>query len=187
MPTVKMLFSMVYRMIRSFDSETPTIADSAYVDESAVVIGQVTIEEDASVWPGVVIRGDNEPITLRKGANVQDNAILHEGTEIGPYATVGHNAIVHGATVERRSMVGMGAVVLDQSVIGEESLVGANSVVTEETKIPKSVLAVGSPAKVVKTVEDSYWTAAGDRYVELSKKHAETSEVIESGRIGDRD
>ncbi|MXV60517.1 gamma carbonic anhydrase family protein [Natronorubrum sp. JWXQ-INN-674] len=172
-------------MIRSFDGETPTIADSAYVDERAVVIGQVTIEDDASVWPGVVIRGDNEPIILREGANVQDNATVHEGADIGPYATVGHNAIVHGSTVERQSMVGMGAIVLDEAVIGSESLVGANSVVTEGTVIPDSVLAVGSPAEVVKTVEDSDWTAAGDRYVELSKKHAESSTVIEEGQIGD--
>lgn len=166
-------------MIRSFGGDVPDVDESAYVDDSATVIGDVTIEAEASVWPGAVLRGDHGGIVLREGANVQDNATLHEGAEIGPYATVGHNAIVHGATVGRRSMVGMGAIVLDGSTVGEESLVGANSVVTEGTTIPDSVLAVGSPAEVVKEVEDSVWTAAGDRYVELAEEHAETSEVID--------
>ena len=170
-------------MIRSFDGHEPDIADSAYVDESAVVIGEVTIEANASVWPGAVIRGDHGKITLREGVNVQDNATLHEGGEIGPYATVGHNAIVHNATVGERCMVGMGAIVLDDSVIGDGSLVGANSVVTEGTEIPESSLAVGTPAEVVKEVEESYWHSAGDRYVELSKVHAETSEVLEAGTV----
>ena len=171
-------------MIRSFDGHVPEIADSAYVDESAVVIGEVTLEADASVWPGAVLRGDHGEIVLREGANVQDNATLHEGCEIGPSATVGHNAIVHAATVGERSMVGMGAIVLDRAEIGAESLVGANSVVTEDTAIPDSVLAVGAPAEVVKEVEHSPWTAAGERYVELAREHAETSEVLERGPVG---
>ncbi len=174
-------------MIRSFDGHEPEIADSAYVDESAVVVGEVTIEADASVWPGAVLRGDHGRIVLREGANVQDNATIHEGAEIGPYATVGHNAIVHSATVGRRSMVGMGAIVLDGTEVGEKSLVGANSVVTEHTTIPDSVLAVGSPAEVVKEVEDSTWHEAGDRYVELSRTHAETSEVLERGTVSPED
>ena len=165
-------------MIRSFEGMTPEIAESARVDESAVVIGDVTIEADASVWPGTVLRGDEGEIVLREGCNVQDNATLHEGTEIGPYATVGHNAIVHSATVGRRSMVGMGAIVLDGSTIGAESLVGANSVVVEDTDVPESVLVVGSPAKVVKEVENSPWTSASDHYIELAKRHDETSELI---------
>ena len=170
-------------MIRSFDGHEPEIDDSAYVDESAVVIGEVTIEADASVWPGAVLRGDHGEIVLREGANVQDNATLHEGGEVGPYATIGHNAIVHSATVGERCMIGMGAIVLDNSVIGDGSLVGANSVVTEGTEVPESSLALGTPAEVIKEVEDSYWHEAGDRYVELSKIHAETSEVLEAGTV----
>ena len=165
-------------MIRSFDGAKPEIAESAYVDESAVVVGEVTIETDASVWPGTVLRGDNGRIVVREGANVQDNATIHEGSEIGPYATVGHNAIVHGATVGERAMVGMGAVVLDRSTIGRESLVGANSLVTEGTEVPASVLVAGTPAEVVKEVEDSPWAAAGDHYVELATRYAETSAEI---------
>ena len=174
-------------MIRSFDGHEPEIDDSAYVDESAVVIGEVTIEADASVWPGAVIRGDRGKIVLREGANVQDNATVHEGGVIGPYTTVGHNAVVHNATVGERCMVGMGSIVLDDSVIGDGSLVGANSVVTEGTDVPESSLVVGTPAEVVKEVDESYWHAAGDRYVELSKVHAETSEVLEPGAVHPED
>ena len=173
-------------MIRTFDGAEPKIADSAYVDDTAVVIGNVTIEADASVWPGTVLRGDNGEIAVRQGANVQDNATLHEGTEIGPFATVGHNAIVHNATVGERAMVGMGAVVLDRSTIGPESLVGANSTVTEGTEVPGSVLVAGTPAEVVKEAEDSPWAAAGDHYVELATRHAETSaEITRSSTTSD--
>ena len=132
-----------------------------------------------------VLQAEFQPqeIVLREGANVQDNATLHEGGEVGPYATIGHNAIVHSATVGERCLIGMGAIVLDDSVIGDGSLVGANSVVTERTEIPESTLAVGTPAEVIEAVEDSYWHEAGDRYVELSKIHAETSEVLEAGTV----
>ncbi|WIV67703.1 gamma carbonic anhydrase family protein [Natrialbaceae archaeon AArc-T1-2] len=166
-------------MIRSFDGHVPEIAASAYVDESATVVGDVTIGDDVSVWPGAVLRGDRGRIVLEEGANVQDNATVHEGAEIGPYSTVGHNAIVHAATVGKRCMVGMGAIVLDDSTIGDESLVGANSVVTEGTEIPDSSLAVGTPAEVIKEVEDSYWHDAADRYIELSATHEATGDVLD--------
>ena len=172
-------------MIRSFNGTEPEIADSAYVDPAATVIGDVTIEAQASVWPGTVLRGDHGSIVLREGANVQDNSTLHEGAEIGPYATVGHNAIVHSATVGERAMVGMGAIVLDRSTIGDGSLVGANSLVTEDTDVPESVLVAGTPAELVKEVEDSPWQYAGDRYVQLAEEHAETSEVIAEGHVPD--
>jgi len=174
-------------MIRSFDGTEPTIAESAYVDPAATVIGDVTIEAEASVWPGTVLRGDHGEISLREGANVQDNATLHEGVEIGPYATVGHNAIVHAATVGERAMVGMGAIVLDRATIGDESLVGANSLVTEGTDVPDSVLVAGTPAEVVKEVEDSPWAYAGDRYVQLSREHAESSRVVAEAHLPSED
>jgi carbonic anhydrase/acetyltransferase-like protein (isoleucine patch superfamily) len=170
-------------MIRSFDGTVPEIGDSAYVDASAVVVGDVTIESEASVWPGAVLRGDHGSIVLREGANVQDNATLHEDVELGPYTTVGHNAIVHAAHTERRSMVGMGAIVLDDATIGEESIVAANSVVTGGTEVPERTLVAGAPAEVVKELEDTGWTAAADRYVENARAHAERSEVIERGSV----
>lgn len=166
-------------VLRSFEGTEPTVHDSAYVDEQAVVIGDVTLEAEASVWPNVTLRGDHGPIVLREGANVQDNAVCHEGTTIGPHATVGHTAIVHAATVEERAMVGMGAVVLDDATVGERALVGAGSVVTEGTDVPPETLVAGSPAEVIKEVPDSPWAAAGDRYVELSRQYMESGERLD--------
>ena len=166
-------------MLRSFDGVEPDVHDSAYVDPSAVVIGDVTIEAEASVWPNVTVRGDHGPITLREGSNVQDNAVLHEGVEIGPYATVGHTAIVHSAEVRERALVGMGATVLDRSVVGERAMVGANSLVTEDTEVEPETLYAGTPAEKIREVEDSPWAYAGDRYVQLSREHMERSEPVE--------
>lgn len=166
-------------MIRSFDGHEPEIHGDAYVDPSAVVIGEVTIGADASVWPNVTLRGDHGRITVEEGANIQDNAVIHEGGEIGPYATVGHTAIVHAADVRTRGLVGMGATVLDGSVVGERAIVGANSLVTEDTDIEPDSLYAGVPAEFIKELEDSPWAAAGDRYVELSEKHLETAERLD--------
>ena len=165
--------------LRSFDGVEPDVHESAYVDEAAVVVGDVTVEADASVWPNVTLRGDSGPVVVREGANVQDNAVCHEGTEVGPYATVGHTAIVHGATVGERAMVGMGAVVLDDATVGERALVAAGSVVTEGTEVPPNTLVAGTPAEVRKEVEESPWAYAGDHYVELARQHRATSERLD--------
>lgn len=169
-------------MIRSFDGAVPKIAESAYVDESAVVIGDVVLEDETSVWPGAVLRGDHGRITLCEGANVQDNATLHEGVELGPSTTVGHNAIVHAAETGERSLVGMGAIVLDGATIGEEAVVAANSTVTEGTVVPARTLVAGAPADVVKELDDAGFAAA-EHYVENARAHAERSEVIERGTV----
>jgi carbonic anhydrase/acetyltransferase-like protein (isoleucine patch superfamily) len=174
-------------MIRTFDGIEPDIHETAYVDPAATVIGDVEIGPEASVWPNVTLRGDDGRIVLERGANVQDNAVCHEPTVIREEATIGHSAIVHAAEVKRRAMVGMNAVVLDDAVVGEESLVGAGSVVTEGTEIPDSTLAAGTPAQVVKEVEDSMWAYAGEAYVELSREHAETSEVVAEGHVPERE
>jgi carbonic anhydrase/acetyltransferase-like protein (isoleucine patch superfamily) len=164
--------------IRSFDGIEPELHPDAYVDATAVVVGDVTLEADASVWPNAVLRGDHGPVRLQEGANVQDGAVCHEGADVGPYATVGHNAIVHGASLDYRSLVGMGAIVLDDAVVGERAMVGANSLVTEGTDIPPNTLATGTPAEVRKEVEDSPWAWAGDVYVGLSRRHEEASETL---------
>ncbi len=166
-------------MIRSFEGTEPEIHEDAYVDPAAVVIGDVVLERDASVWPNVVLRGDDGRITLREGANVQDNAVVHEGAEIGPYATVGHTAIVHDAEIGERALVGMAATVLDRSVVGERAMVGANSLVTEDTEIEPHTLYAGVPAEKLKVVEDSPWAYAGDHYVELARRHRESSDILE--------
>ncbi|MFC7167436.1 gamma carbonic anhydrase family protein [Halospeciosus flavus] len=173
-------------MIRSFEGVEPDIHETAYVDPEATVIGDVTIGPKANVWPNVTLRGDDGPIVVERDANVQDNAVCHEGTTIREGATIGHSAIVHAAEVKRRAMVGMNAVVLDDAVVGEESLVGAGSVVTEGTEIPDSTLAAGTPAEVRKEVEDSEWANAGAVYVDLAKRHAAHDEVLsEDGHVPD--
>ncbi|WP_436348008.1 gamma carbonic anhydrase family protein [Natronorubrum sp. FCH18a] len=163
-------------MLRSFDGKEPQIADSAYVDEAAVVIGNVAVEADASVWPNTTLRGDHGRIVVGEGANVQDNAVLHEDAELEAYATVGHSAIVHDATVGERALVGMNAVVLDGSRVGEGAVVAAGSVVTEDTEIPPSTLVAGAPAEPKTEIDDPRLEQTADRYVELSRRYAETSE-----------
>jgi len=167
--------------IRSFDGMEPTIHEDAFVHPAAEVIGDVTLEADASVWPNTTLRGDHGAIVLREGANVQDNAVLHEGAEIGPYATVGHSAIVHGASTGERSLVGMNAVVLDDCTVGAEAMVGACALVTEGTDVPPSTLAVGQPAEMKKEVEESPWAYAGQAYTRYADDHRETSEHLARG------
>ncbi len=166
-------------MIRSFDGTEPQIADSAYVDDAAVVIGDVVIEADASVWPNTTLRGDHGTIVVGEGANVQDNAVLHEDAELEPYSTIGHSAIVHNATVAERALVGMNAVVLDGSRIGEKAVVAAGSVVTEGTDVSPSTLVAGTPAEPKTEIEGSRLAETAERYVSLSKEHAETSEQLD--------
>lgn len=131
---------------------SPTIAEDAFVAATATIVGNVTIESRASVWYGAVLRGDDGPIVVRAGANVQDGAVLHSPpgvtTEIGPGATVAHQCVVHGAVLEEESLVGNGCVVLDGARIGARSLIAAGSLVAAGTVIPPGVLAAGSPAVV---------------------------------------
>ena len=166
-------------VIRAFDGVEPEVHEDAHVDETAVVIGDVVLEADASVWPNAVLRGDRGAIRLREGANVQDGAVCHEGAEIGPGATVGHNAIVHAATVEERALVGMGATVLDDSVVGEAAMVAANALVTEGAGVAPRTLVAGVPAEVKTEFEESPWAHAGEEYEQLSRLHAETSERLD--------
>lgn len=166
--------------IRSYQGTEPEIHPDAYVDPAATVIGEVTIEADASVWPNVVLRGDHGAIRLREGANVQDNSVVHEGADIGAYATVGHTAIVHGCEVGERALVGMSSIVLDDCVVGEQAMVGANALVTEGTEIPDYAVAMGTPAEVVREggEGESPWAFAADVYTDLADAHATESEVL---------
>ena len=179
MSNFKTVLETVPRMLRSFDGTDPQVADSAYVDEAAVVIGDVVVEAEASVWPNTTLRGDHGRIVVGEGANVQDNAVLHEEAELKPYSTVGHSAIVHDATVAERALVGMNAVVLDGAHVGEGAVVAAGSVVTEGTEIPPSTLVAGTPAEPKTEIDDPHLEATADRYVELASDHAETSERLD--------
>lgn len=143
-------------MIKSFSGKTPVIDEKAFIAENATVIGDVTIGEGSSVWYSAVLRGDMCSITIGKNSNIQDNATVHVGMKdpavIGNGVTVGHNALVHGATIGDNVLVGMGSVVLDGAVIGENSIVAAGAVVTAKTVVPPNSLVAGVPATVIKEV-----------------------------------
>jgi len=166
-------------MLRSFEGTTPSVAESAYVDPAAVVVGDVVLEGEASVWPNATLRGDNGRIVVGEGANVQDNAVLHEDAVLEPSVTVGHSAIVHAATVAEAALVGMNAVVLDDAHVGERAVVAAGSVVTEEAEIPPETLAVGAPASVKTDLEDPDTAVAAKHYRELATRYEESAERIE--------
>ena len=145
-------------MIRPFRGTHPRVPESAYVDESAQLIGDVRLGERASVWFNCVLRGDINSITVGDDSNVQDCSVLHVQGDIplviGSRVTLGHNVTVHACTLEDRTLVGMGAVVLDRAVVGEGSIVAAGSVVKMGTVIPPRSLAAGVPARVVRELTD---------------------------------
>lgn len=134
--------------------ESPDIADSAWVADSAQVIGAVTLEDNASVWFGAVLRGDNARITIGRNANVQDGTVIHCDTgypvTLGENVTVGHQVVLHGCTIGEGSLVGIQSVILNGAKIGKHCLVGAGALVTEGKEFPDGSMILGSPAKVVK-------------------------------------
>jgi carbonic anhydrase/acetyltransferase-like protein (isoleucine patch superfamily) len=136
--------------------DAPSIAPSAYVADSAAVIGKVRVEANASVWFNVTIRGDNDAIVIGAGSNVQDGSVLHTDhgypMTIGKNVTVGHQVMLHGCTIGDGALIGIQAVVLNGAVIGENCLVGAGALVTEGKQFPANSLILGSPAKVVRTL-----------------------------------
>ncbi|MGB6241497.1 MAG: gamma carbonic anhydrase family protein [Castellaniella sp.] len=137
---------------------TPSIDPSAYIAAEATVIGAATLQAGASIWPGAVVRADNEPIVIGEESNIQENAVLHVDTgkplTIGRRVTVGHQAMLHGCTIEDGALIGIQAVVLNGAVIGRHSLVGAGALVTENKVFPERSLILGAPAKAVRTLSD---------------------------------
>lgn len=137
----------------------PNIHESVFVADTATIIGKVSLEENASVWFGAALRGDNEPITVGAGSNVQEGAVLHtdEGypLTIEANVTVGHQAMLHGCTVKEGALIGMQAVVLNGAVIGRNCLVGAGAVVTEGKVFPDNSLILGAPAKAVRELTEA--------------------------------
>ncbi|MEA3119539.1 MAG: hypothetical protein QOI13_2809 [Paraburkholderia sp.] len=136
----------------------PSIHESVFVADTATIIGQVTLEENASVWFGTAIRGDNEPITIGAGSNIQEGSVLHTDPgyplAIGANVTVGHQAMLHGCTIHEGALIGIQAVVMNGAVIGRHCLVGAGAVVTEGKVFPERSLILGAPAKVVRELND---------------------------------
>ncbi len=146
-------------VILAYKDKTPVIAEDAYISERASVIGAATIGTRASVWEYAVIRADTNTITIGEETSIQDNCTVHGdarfAVEIGNRVTLGHNAVVHGASVENNVIVGIGAIILNGAHIGHHSIVGAGCVVTPGTKIPPKSLVVGIPGKVIRPLNES--------------------------------
>ena len=167
--------------IYELDGQAPEFpADKKYwVAETAVLIGKVRLKTDASVWFGAVLRGDNEWIELGLRSQIQDNATLHTDPgfpiTIGEDCVIGHKVMLHGCTVGNNSLIGMGAIVLNGARIGNNSLVGAGALVTEGKSFPDNSLIVGSPARVIRTLDEKAITqirAGADIYVRRSRDYA---------------
>ncbi|MDQ8205701.1 gamma carbonic anhydrase family protein [Pelagicoccus sp. SDUM812003] len=144
--------------LETFLSKDPKVPESAYVAPQATLLGDVRLGEQASVWPGCVLRGDINYIEVGDRSNVQDGTIVHLADNypviIGKDVTIGHAAIVHACTIEDECLIGMGSTVMDGAVIGHNSIVGAGALVTPGTKIPPGSLVVGSPAKVKRSLSE---------------------------------
>ena len=161
------------------ESKRPSIHPSCYIDESAVIIGNVVMEKDCSIWANAVIRGDRNRIIIREGTNIQDGCIIHtddkHDVEIGKNVSIGHGAIVHGAKIGDNCLIGMNATILNGAKIGRGSLIGANALILEDTEIPDHSLVVGIPGKILrqdKEMEKKIIENA-EIYKELAKEHKE--------------
>lgn len=172
-------------MIRRFFQYTPEIASTAFIDPSAVVIGDVRLAEEVSIWPLTTIRGDIHHIAIGACTNIQDNSVLHVthksefapegfGVTIGARVTVGHRVVLHGCTIEDECLIGMGSVVLDGAVIQARTLVGAGSLVPPGKVLEGGFLWMGSPVKKIRplTVQElRYFNYSAQHYVELKNRH----------------
>ncbi len=171
--------------VRKFKDKHPIIGQSVFIDDSAVVIGDVTLGDDVSIWPTTVIRGDVESIEIGAGTNVQDGSILHvthEGTYstvgypllIGKGCTIGHKAVVHACRVGDYCLIGMGAIILDGAVIEDYVILGAGSLVPSGKKLESGYLYVGSPARQIRPLKDSekeFLEYSYQHYIELKNEH----------------
>ena len=136
----------------------PNIDPSVVVAKGAVVIGDVTIAKDCSIWYNATIRSTEDPITIGEGSNVQDNAVIHVSpnfpTTIGSYVTIGHGAIVHGCTIDDNALIGMGAIILNGAKIGKNCIIAAGALIPQNKVIPDNSLVIGSPGKVIRQVTE---------------------------------
>jgi carbonic anhydrase/acetyltransferase-like protein (isoleucine patch superfamily) len=176
-------------MIRTFQGVKPTIPKSCFIEETAVVIGDVVMGEDCSVWFHAVIRGDVHYIRIGHRTNVQDLSMLHVTHDtaplmIGDEVTIGHKVVLHGCTVKDRVLIGMGAIVMDKAVIGEDSIVGAGALVTERFVAPPKSLVVGSPARVRRSVTDkelAWIRESAQNYVNYARQYMADPEKTKTG------
>lgn len=144
------------RQLDTFLRATPRLGREVYLASTAVVLGDVTLGDQSSVWYNAVVRGDINRIVIGRGTNIQDNAVIHLADEfpclLGDYVTVGHSAVVHACTIGNEVLVGMGAVVLDGAVIGDQCLIGARALVTGGMQVPPGSVLLGAPARIVRTM-----------------------------------
>lgn len=170
-------------MIRTFQGIKPTVPKSCFIEETAVVIGDVVMGEACSVWFNAVIRGDVNYIRIGDRTNVQDLCMLHVTHDthplvIGNDVTIGHHAVLHGCTIHDRVLVGMGAIIMDGAVIGEDSVVGAGALVVEGTIVPPKSLILGSPAKVKRPVTEkelAWIKDSAENYVRYASQYLSDS------------
>lgn len=164
--------------VYSLDGKEPTIDKSAWIADSAQVIGHVELDANASVWFNAVIRGDNDPILIGENSNVQDGTVLHTDIgsplKIGKNVTIGHIAMLHGCEIGDNSLIGIGATILNNARIGRNCIIGAHALIPEGKKIPDNSLVMGAPGKVVKEVSPELaqaLTASAMHYVDNAKRY----------------
>ena len=170
----------VVQELRAFLLKQPSLGSGVFIARGAVVIGDVTLGDHASVWFNAVLRGDINRIVVGHHSNIQDNSVLHLADDlpciIGNYVTVGHSAIVHACTIGDETLVGMGAKVLDGAVVREQCLIGAGALVTPGSRIPPGSLVLGSPAKVARALtpeERARLKGWAEKYVKVSSFYLE--------------
>ena len=165
-------------MLRTYCGHAPQIAPTAYVDPQAIIIGDVSIAADSSVWPGVVIRGDVNYIRIGARTNIQDGSVLHVMRDthpliLGDAVTVGHAAVLHGCTIESRCLIGMGSIILNGAKIGTGSIVAAGTLVPEGTEVPPGSLFMGHPGKFRRALTDADQDSI-DNYAQRYVEYKET-------------
>lgn len=165
-------------MLKEFAGKIPHVHSTAFVADSAVLIGDVVVEEGASIWYGAVLRGDFNRIVIGAKSNIQDNCVIHvdmkRPTIIGSHVTVGHGCVMEGCQIEDGAVVGMNSTVLTGATVGKQSLVGAGSLLKVNQNIPERKMAAGSPAEIKKDISgDSVWWIdnAWKEYYDLSRKY----------------
>lgn len=166
-------------MLREYNGKWPDVHQTAFIDKSAQVVGDVSIGQDSSVWHNAVIRGDVNVIRIGERTNIQDGVVLHGTLGLYPVIledniTIGHNAVVHGCTVHSNCLIGIGAIILDNAEIGESCIIGAGAVVTEGLRIPPQSLVLGIPGRVkrrLSTEEVQSLPERAARYVEYKNQY----------------
>ncbi len=165
-------------MILPYQDKKPQIGDRVYIAEGAQIIGDITIGEYSSIWFNCVLRGDIESITIGKRTNIQDLSVIHanpgQPTIIEDNVSVGHSCVLHGCVIRQGSLIGMGAIILNDSEIGERSIVGAGALIPERKNFPPNSLILGSPAKVVRALSSEEIASLKDitdRYMERAQEY----------------